>query len=65
MTVLVLIVCLALPNVGCKEETPAGLEYVTPIGCAVHGELDAQDWLGEHPKYVLKAWRCGPRREGA
>lgn len=64
MTVLVLVVCLSYLPV-CHEVMVPGVEWTTPIGCAVAGEQEALTWLDEHPKYRLKGWRCGPAERGA
>jgi len=41
----------------CQEERP----FLSPMplaSCLVEGQLYAQEWLAEHPKWALSAWRC-------
>lgn len=55
MITLVLIVCLASAPDVCREEQPPLDDC---ISCAIQGQIVAQDWLNEHPKWMLKGWRC-------
>jgi hypothetical protein len=51
---LILVVCLAIaPNI-CEERTPP----VEGVSCLMQGQLLAAQWIDEHPKWVLKGWRC-------
>lgn len=53
---LVLVVCLsATPDV-CREALPPG--NFSMLGCAIQGQVLAQEWLDEHPKWQLRGWRC-------
>jgi hypothetical protein len=53
-SILILVVCLAAsPNVCRKEAIP-----VEGISCIVQGQMPAARWLDEHPKWLLKTWRC-------
>jgi hypothetical protein len=61
---LVLIVCLAGAPEVCREERPP-LEAPGTMACIVEGQRVAAQWLEEHPKWRMRAWRCeiGPRRQ--
>ena len=65
MMTLILVVCLSsTPNV-CREERPP-IDAVSPMACMVQGQQIAAEWLEEHPKWQLAAWRCQfGRREQA
>ena len=57
MFTLVLVVCLsATPDV-CREERPP-IDAVSPMSCVVQGQQIAAEWLEDHPKWQLAAWRC-------
>ena len=58
---LILHVCL---GAFCKDE-PAHVE-VTFAECTYLGQIIAQDWLADHPKWELRGWRCkvGGGRDG-
>jgi hypothetical protein len=57
MAELVLIFCLAGVPGSCQEEHPL-LEHVPLASCLMQGERYAQEWLADHPKWVLSGWRC-------
>ncbi len=57
MAVLVLIFCLIGAPSACREERPM-LDQVPLTSCIVQGQQYAQEWLAEHPKWVLSRWRC-------
>lgn len=57
MVSLILVVCLAASPETCREEQPP-LETQSGLSCLVAGELVAAAWLEEHPKWMLKGWRC-------
>jgi hypothetical protein len=57
MTVIILIVCLSGAPDNCREERPP-VDAVSPMACMVQGQQIAAQWLEEHPKWFLKAWRC-------
>lgn len=66
MITLVLVVCLsATPDV-CREERPP-IDAVSAMYCMVQGQQIAAEWLEEHPKWRLIAWRCqlGPSDKAA
>lgn len=57
MFTLVLVVCLsATPDV-CREEHPP-IDAVSPMSCVVQGQQIAAEWIEDHPKWQLAAWRC-------
>lgn len=56
MVTLILVVCLtATPNV-CREEHPP--VDVSLMSCQIEGQMIARDWLDDHPKWLLRGWRC-------
>jgi hypothetical protein len=57
MVALILIVCLAATPDVCREEQPP-VDTANAMACAVQGQLIAQEWLDEHPKWLLRGWRC-------
>jgi hypothetical protein len=57
MITLILIVCLSATPDTCREERPP-IDVVSPMACLVQGQQIAAEWLGEHPKWQLAAWRC-------
>jgi len=66
MTALVLIFCLQGTPGSCIEQRP--IESLALPACLVRGQEDAQEWLAEHPKWVLSGWRCEhnvPRKQPA
>ncbi len=66
MISLILVVCLsATPDV-CKEERPP-IEITSPMVCLIQGQQIASQWLEDHPKWRLSAWRCqfGEREKAA
>jgi hypothetical protein len=66
MTMLVLVFCLQSAPGSCTEQRP--IENLSLRACLMHGEEYAQEWLAEHPKWVLSGWRCEqnvPRRQPA
>ena len=56
MTALVLVFCLQGVPGSCIEQRP--LESLALPACLVRGQEYAQEWLAEHPKWVLSGWRC-------
>ncbi len=58
MIELVIVYCLAADTKTCVERRlPMGNE-ASPVGCTMSGQQRAQEYLREHPAYVLKGWRC-------
>jgi hypothetical protein len=57
MVSLILLVCLAASPETCHEERPQ-VEVESGLSCVVGGQLIAAAWLEEHPKWMLRGWRC-------
>ena len=67
MTELVLVFCLMSSPTSYREERPQ-LAGLSPMGCVMQGQIVAQEWLADHPKWTFKAWRCEqnlPRRRAS
>jgi len=32
---------------------------VTPQQCMMNGQMEMAKWIGEHPNWQIKKWRCG------
>jgi hypothetical protein len=61
MLSLILTVCLAAAPDTCQEERPP-VEPASAVTCMMQGQEIAAEWLNEHPKWVLSAWRCEDAR---
>jgi hypothetical protein len=57
MISLILVVCLATTPDVCREENPP-IDGVSPMVCMVQGQQIAAEWIEDHPKWSLRAWRC-------
>ena len=57
MISLILIVCLAVSPDICREEQRP-VDIGSAISCVTAGQLIALQWLDEHPKWMLRGWRC-------
>jgi hypothetical protein len=57
MVQLVFVFCLIASPTQCQEQRPT-FEELSRISCMVQGQQYAQDWLNEHPKWMLARWRC-------
>jgi len=57
MVHMVLTFCMMAWQTHCTEERPY-TETLSLIGCMVQGQQVAQDWLNDHPRWMLKGWRC-------
>lgn len=64
MVALILTLCLIGSPTICHVETPP-LEDVSPMICLTQGEIAAERYMEDRPKYFLAGWKCGPREEGA
>jgi hypothetical protein len=66
MVTLILVVCLSGSPDICREEQPP-IDVTNAMTCLVQGQQIAAEWLEEHPKWPLEAWRCrlGPREKQA
>jgi hypothetical protein len=58
MVSLILVVCLTAAPSTCQEERPL-VEVASSLSCLVEGQQIAAEWLEEHPKWMLRGWRCG------
>jgi hypothetical protein len=58
MIVLVLVYCLSADTKACLEKRLPAEDFATPAACTMGAQMRAQEYLAEHPKYVLKSWRC-------
>ena len=58
MIPLVLTICLLSDPSVCREEKPP--IDLTPVQCTIMGQMAAQEYLADHPKWTLRGWRCGP-----
>ncbi len=54
MATLILVVCLGGGD--CRDERLS--PQVAAMDCAIFGQVLAQDWLNDHPKYRLAQYRC-------
>ena len=54
---LILLVCLAASPQTCQEERPP-VEVQSSLSCIVEGQVIAAAWLEDHPKWMLRGWRC-------
>ena len=58
MIVLVLVYCLSANTKDCVEKRLPAENFGTPAECTMGAQMRAQEYLNEHPKYMLKSWRC-------
>lgn len=60
MIELAMLVCLADQPSQCKDVL---LNFegdsVTPQQCMMSGQMEMAKWIGEHPNWQIKKWRCG------
>lgn len=54
---LVVVFCLKSAPASCQEERPL-LEPVLEPQCFWMGQIFAATWVEDHPKWMLKGWRC-------
>ena len=61
MLSLVLVFCLSVAPADCQEVRPTlDQDLSSPMACVLEGQVVAQDWLADHPKWLLAGWRCEP-----
>jgi hypothetical protein len=68
MIELVLVYCLSADTTSCIEKRLPMEDFPTPAACTMGAQLRAQEYLADHPKYMLKGWRCEvnvPRQDPA
>jgi hypothetical protein len=58
MIAIILTVCLAAAPEICRDEQPP-IAVISEIQCVMQGQQIAAEWIGDHPKYELRRWRCG------
>jgi hypothetical protein len=58
MIVLILVYCLSSDGKQCIEKRLAAENFPSPAACVSSAQQRAIEYLREHPKYVLKRWRC-------
>ncbi len=59
---IVFAVCMIDQPSRCKDVTlnfEAEVESVTPQQCEMQGQIAMAGWVGEHPNWSIKKWRCG------
>ena len=60
MIELVVAVCLVDHPSQCKD---VYLNFegssVTPQQGMMNGQIETAKWIGEHPNWIIKKWRCG------
>lgn len=60
MIELVFAVCMIDQPERCKDVT---LNFegdnVTPQQCMMNGQMEMAKWVGDHPNWVIRKWRCG------
>jgi hypothetical protein len=57
MVHLVLTLCLMAAQQQCRDDRPL-LEDMSVMACMMRGQQIAEEWLEDHPKWVLSRWRC-------
>ena len=57
MVHLVLTFCMLAWQTHCTEERPV-LQDMSPAACMLQGQVVANEWLEDHPKWMLTRWRC-------
>ena len=63
MLELILLVCLASDPTSCRDERPP-IDLLMPMACMLQGQQIAAEWLEDHPKLVLKSYRCAKPERG-
>jgi hypothetical protein len=57
MVHLVLTFCMMAWQTHCLEERPV-FEQMSLMTCMIQGQQVAQQWLEDHPRWMLSRWRC-------
>ncbi|MEJ1160035.1 hypothetical protein [Prosthecomicrobium sp. N25] len=64
MIELIVTACLAANPAECRDIRLGSVEgIVDQIQCRKMGQIESARWIGEHPGYVIKMWRCGPPKQ--
>lgn len=58
MIELVLVYCLVTDAKTCTEKRFPMAEQASAMGCTISGQQWAQEYLRDHPSFMLKSWRC-------
>jgi hypothetical protein len=58
MIELVLVYCLSADTTSCMEKRLPTEDFASPAECTMDAQMRAQDFLRDHPNYMLKGWRC-------
>ena len=58
MIELVIVYCLVSDTKACIEKRLRMEEFTSAMGCTMSGQQRAQEYLRDHPTYMLKSWRC-------
>ena len=58
MIELVIVYCLISDSKSCIEKRLQMEQFSSPMACTMSGQQRAQEYLREHPTYMLKGWRC-------
>ena len=63
MITVILTACLVTQPMKCKDINIPILEVknVTPWKCGRFGQLKAEEWAKDHPKWKIQRWACDPR----
>jgi len=56
MVQLVMLFCLIDATSQCVEHRPS-TDLLSPMRCMIGGQQHAQQWLADHPKWMLFGWR--------
>lgn len=60
MIELVFAVCMVDQPSRCKDvHLNFAAEQVTANQCMMNGQIAMAQWIGEHPNWQIKNWRCG------
>jgi hypothetical protein len=54
---LLVIACLISSPEDCDEYNP-NYDQVSLQECVLYGQIGAQKWVEDHPKYFVKGYRC-------
>jgi len=66
MIEIVLSVCMLGESERCKDvKLTYFAESVNTQQCMFNGQLEIAKWIEAHPKWTIKKWYCGERREVA
>jgi hypothetical protein len=58
MIELIIVYCLSTNTSVCIEKRVPMENFSSPMGCTMSGQLRAQQYLNDHPAFMLKSWRC-------